>query len=1632
MPTSPSAPLRDRAARRRRIVRIALIAGLFLAANVAVYLYLAGRSVPRRVRRLDEEAGILLRLGKAEEAARALEQARSLAPDEPAIAVRLAAALDAAGRPAEAESVLRQAVARSPHAVPPAVVLARRLLAAGAAAEASELLEPLLDSIRARPPAERADGLLVAGRAAAASGRLRAAQALLDEAAAAGAAGPAALALGEAQAEAGDLEAAERSLRSARLALPDDPAPAVALARVLELFGRRDEAIRELEAERAKRGDAAALDLLTALGDLLVRAARAEDARALADGLAGDPRAAPAAAYIQAAVALAGGDDALAEAWYERMAELLPRAAGPRVLAARVAARRGDVARARRLLKEAAAAEPARRDAELALLALDESAGDLEAVRARAERLLADPGARGAATRALLAVYAKSGDAAGARARLDELRRRFPRDGYLRVLGAVFAVLAGDPQAGAAELTRAVEEEPGLPGVFAALAAAREASTDVLEAIEQLAALAARDPRFAGARLALARIYERLGRTDLAVRELDAAIAERPSFREARLARARLAEEAGDLARAKAELAAVRAANRGDGAAAYRLAELEIRGGEGGAAVALLSEVVAARPGDALALARLARARALAGDAPGALEGFEAARRLDPRLAAAHEDGALLLALGRTGEARDALARALERTGDRRFAAALAAAHAILGDPERALEPVRSWRGRAGREPEGALVEAIVIALAGDGHGAKAAAATAAGAPREVRAIAAATRPGAGGAVDPGTRFVLESFALAALGWEVEASARAARVAGEAAPGALVAWWALRSLGRRGDPAVRVALARRFAEAAPGEPAARLALAAALDAAGDAKSALEVLRARPFDDPAIALALGMAYERGGDRARALELYAKAVEDDRAPAAALNNFAYLLAGSDPSRLPVAIEHARRAVALEPAVGEFQDTLGWLLYLDGRLDEAIAALARAAAAVPANPTIRYHFAVALDARGEPARAANHLRAALLSAETFPEAAWARELEARLSAELGLVAKGGPPDAPAVGFGEIEGTLDASGLAVLRLAPPPEGAREARLRYRGPAAAASVVSVVDEGGRTSKRIEARAGEEVVIERLALPGGPGGGAVLVRARGEVPPGARFQLALGPVDLAAVGGGEGGGPALEVEPNDDERTPATLAPGGALRGVIDGPGDRDRIALGLAPGDSASVTVAAREGGDLALEVIEVRSGAAERVMRRVRVPAGREASLERLCRNGRAGVALRLAAVGPAAGPRRYEVAVRRADLGPAGGGAAPDPEPNDRIDAALSLTPGRPAAGTVGPFDPQDWYRLAAGAGEVLAIRLRGPAALEIWERTSSGAVPLRVLRGGGARAGEVGVARWRVPRTGELFLTVAAAAGAEREAAYELAAERAAAPEAGTAAEIEPNDGPALADGAVLGLVFRGVLDVPRDRDWIRVAPPDGDALLAFRLSASKEFAATVAIYALGSREARFLAAFDAAGGALDVPAMRAPAGESALALLIAAPDDAAPGAYELAVTAGRPAAGLPIEVEPNDEVGSEMELRPGQTLAGRISGRGDRDAIAIGGRATVKVCAMGRAAIAVRRRGEAGAPRVVRPGESAALAADPVRTGEMVVIELLAPGDAPAAERAAWIEQAAGGAAYEVSVESADR
>lgn len=975
------------------------------------------RSPPVRARTLKERAQLHRQVGQLEEAARALEEAAGLQPDDAQAPVLLAHVRQAQGKLEEAERVLRAAHEAWPHDPLVAVPLARLLLDTGRPLEAAEVLEPELTAIRKiTDPLRRVDALLVAGQAAAGRGALLQAEALLREATRVGpapvttvakAAAEACLALGDLLTRSGRLGAARDALDAARTYTPWDARIALGRARVLELAGQTDDAVAQLRplVEAPAGPDLAAA---AALADVLLRARRTEEVAALASRVEAAATGRELAGAMRAAAALGSGDAAHALAAAARFVEAHPGSAAAQLAQGRAALNAGSLETARASLETALSAAPGLAEAAVGLLEVEERGRDADATRARGLALLDDAGTRAFGARALLTLAVRDeGSLAAGCQRLEALAASHPADARLRAHLGLLRLATGDVQSAAADL-EALVSAPDLASASSVLADTPDGMQQGVLAVESLGVLLLRGGVEAapGARRLTAQALERLDRVGMAMAVLGEV--GRPPDREATALRVRLAVRAGTFARALEALAALQTEAPDDGAVLAALGELRLLAGDAAGARTVLEQAARALPASAAVHARLGRALAALGDRRGAEASYARARGLGARLSIAHEDAALPLTAGDADTAVARLSAALEATGDARFAFALAVAHAAAGRAGQGLEALR--RAGAGGPPGSDLLIVALLAEAGQGERARALAQRLA-APPLVREAAAGAGPDR-----PARRILWALVALSALDWHAEARGRVDALLDDAQADALSLWWAWQvAEGRDAPLAVRVG--DRLARLAPEDALVALRLAAARGVAGDAGGDAALVRRvheRGVDEPRLLVELGMALERVGQPAQAEARYREALASGRRPdgavdgsrrAIAHNNLAWLLSASPGAgRRHEALAHAREAVRLAPTAAEALDTLGWAHHLLGQDHEALGLLERAAARLPGDATVRFHAAEVLLALGRTDQARLVLEGALLLPAGWPEEARAR---ARLE-ELGRVGR------------------------------------------------------------------------------------------------------------------------------------------------------------------------------------------------------------------------------------------------------------------------------------------------------------------------------------------------------------------------------------------------------------------------------------------------------------------------------------------------------------------------------------------------------------------------------------------------------------------------------------------------
>ena len=134
--------------------------------------------------------------------------------------------------------------------------------------------------------------------------------------------------------------------------------------------------------------------------------------------------------------------------------------------------------------------------------------------------------------------------------------------------------------------------------------------------------------------------------------------------------------------------------------------------------------------------------------------------------------------------------------------------------------------------------------------------------------------------------------------------------------------------------------------------------------------------------------LGILLATQGRTEEANAQYRRALELRPTDYVAANNLAANLVDQD-ANLDEALRYGRLAITAAPNSPAIQDTVGWIYFKMGSLDEAYPLLTAAAGGLGDNPTVRYHYAMALARRGEKLSAATELEAALSLSKNFPGA-------------------------------------------------------------------------------------------------------------------------------------------------------------------------------------------------------------------------------------------------------------------------------------------------------------------------------------------------------------------------------------------------------------------------------------------------------------------------------------------------------------------------------------------------------------------------------------------------------------------------------------------------------------------
>ena len=135
------------------------------------------------------------------------------------------------------------------------------------------------------------------------------------------------------------------------------------------------------------------------------------------------------------------------------------------------------------------------------------------------------------------------------------------------------------------------------------------------------------------------------------------------------------------------------------------------------------------------------------------------------------------------------------------------------------------------------------------------------------------------------------------------------------------------------------------------------------------------------------------YTNVGRNQDAILQYQTILQQKSGNAMLLNNLAYLYQRKADKRARPTAEQALQLAPDHPAI---QDTLGWILVQQGQAQQGLGLLRKAITKVPANPAIRYHYAVALARTGDKAAAQKEFESIL---QKHPEFAHADAIRAEL---------------------------------------------------------------------------------------------------------------------------------------------------------------------------------------------------------------------------------------------------------------------------------------------------------------------------------------------------------------------------------------------------------------------------------------------------------------------------------------------------------------------------------------------------------------------------------------------------------------------------------------------------------
>ena len=520
-------------------------------------------------------------------------------------------------------------------------------------------------------------------------------------------------------------------------------------------------------------------------------------------------------------------------------------------------------------------------------------------------------------------------------------------------------------------------------------------------------------------KLALVQLLAVRKSKDAAEAELQAQVAANPKVPELKFALADFYTETGQVPKAESvlkELIAADGRKEAGVAAKNSLARLKIGQGDLATARSLVGEVLVTSPRDIDALSMRADLELAANDPKGAIADIRAVLRDRPGSSTAIRALARAHIMGNEpAQAEDVLRRAVEAyPADKMIALALIDVLASEGKPDQARLFAENLAKSSPKDATALSSLFRVQMLQKDFAGAHATAAVAKsnlpdlvlgdfleGGVNEVEGNAAAALDSYSKAIDraPNAEDVLTAYARLAVRDKKTAilRSRLTKITTDT-PSISQAWQLLGelNLGEHRFPDAGADFSKAI-ELAPKRLAGYRGLSLAKRAAGDLDGAVAVLRDAAEHVPNREEALfeiAAAYQQSNQLEQARKAYEEVLAAKPGYEAAANNLAMLLASraDQPSLDRAKALSTPFATSANP---RYVDTYAWVLTARGEYAEAVSALSKIVAQHPAEPSFRYHLALAQIKSGQTDAGRSNLAQVVKSGARFEGEADARAL-------------------------------------------------------------------------------------------------------------------------------------------------------------------------------------------------------------------------------------------------------------------------------------------------------------------------------------------------------------------------------------------------------------------------------------------------------------------------------------------------------------------------------------------------------------------------------------------------------------------------------------------------------------